>query len=512
MLESKIVYMIFTIITSKLILSWIVIYNIFLLFKKKWIFYFIYLISKIITWNTIYEFYKSMQIIKNNKLKEALYYSFNIFWWKIFYDLKAIDKKLLKNSSAQIENLIKGINDYFSSYDVRVEDYKENWTTRIFDLYRPNWLKEYELTKLESKDIIHWIWLWVEKYNLNLNVKGKIQLIITEIMDNKEYPIHEYIKEFKKDTLYFWFDDLWKIISKPLNFEEANHFGIYWTTWSWKTNFTSTMLYYLYLVNQNYNFIVIDPKWDLGAFKNADRIKYAHFTEDMIKLLEETNTNMEFINKKFNDMWVRNYNEYISETKENHPLIRPTFIFIEEFSLLLSKAETIDEKYREKIIKIVKNIAIAGRSVSYNLVFSLQVPLIWVIKDSEISRMLKTISFKLDNSLNSNAFWTQVPIDISTLKTWEWVFKDNISYKKFKAFFIPKSENKNIPQKLTPKKSNQEKYLEYALKSWRFNYNEALNFWLNNEEVKNLSRDLQEKWVLRKLPDNSLVFTSNQKV
>jgi hypothetical protein len=40
----------------------------------------------------------------------------------------------------------------------------------------------------------------------------------------------------------------------------------------------------------------------LGAFKNADRIKYAHFTEDMIKLLEETNTNMEFINKKFNDM------------------------------------------------------------------------------------------------------------------------------------------------------------------------------------------------------------------
>lgn len=67
---------------------------------------------------------------------------------------------------------------------------------------------------------------------------------------------------------------------------------------SWKTNFTSTMLYYLYLVNQNYNFIVIDPKWDLGAFKNADRIKYAHFNEDMIKLLEETNSNMEFINKK----------------------------------------------------------------------------------------------------------------------------------------------------------------------------------------------------------------------
>jgi hypothetical protein len=60
---------------------------------------------------------------------------------------------------------------------------------------------------------------------------------------------------------------------------------------------------------------------------------------------------------------VRNYNEYLSESKENHPLIKPTFIFIEEFSLLLSKAETIDEKYREKIIKIVKNIAIAGRSV-----------------------------------------------------------------------------------------------------------------------------------------------------
>lgn len=163
------------------------------------------------------------------------------------------------------------------------------------------------------------------------------------------------------------------------------------------------------------------------------------------------------LTKKFNDIWARNYNEYIAESKENHPLIKPTFIFIEEFSLLLSKAETIDEKYREKIIKIVKNIAIAGRSVGFNLVFSLQVPLIWVIKDSEISRMLKTISFKLDNSLNSNAFGTQVPIDISTLKTWEWVFKVLIYTKNSKHFLFQNQRIKiflkNLLQKSLIKKT-----------------------------------------------------------
>lgn len=507
----KIVELLFWIVTNKYILTTYILYQLYLIKKKRGIFYVGYLLVMSFIGNAIYEYYKSIQLILSNNFKEALYYSMNIFSWKVYFDLKAIDKKLLKNTSVHILNLTRNITSYFSPYWVTIDDYKENGTTKIFDLYRPQWLKEYELIKLESNDILHWIWLSVDKYSLNLNVKGNIQLIITEILDNVNYPINEYIWDFKKDTIYFWFDDLWKMISKQISFTEANHLGIYWTTGSWKTNYTSTMLLYLYLVNQNYNFIVIDPKWDLGAFKSADRIRYAHSTEDMVKLLEEVNENMWFINKKFNDIWVRNYNEYISESKEDNPLIKPTFVFLEEFSLLLSKAESIDEKNREKIIRIVKNIAIAGRSVAFNLIFSLQVPLIWVIKDSEISRMLKTVSFRLDNSLNSNAFWSQIPIDISTLKVGEWVFKDNIWYQKFKAFYIPDSEYKKIPQMLTPKKSHQENYLEYAKKVGKFNYNEALKFWLNNEEVKNLSRELKEKWILQKLPDNSLIFTSKKR-
>jgi hypothetical protein len=51
---------------------------------------------------------------------------FKIFEIKVYFDLKPIDKKLLKNNSNQIENLIKSINNYFKDYEVKVEDYQVN--------------------------------------------------------------------------------------------------------------------------------------------------------------------------------------------------------------------------------------------------------------------------------------------------------------------------------------------------------------------------------------------------
>jgi hypothetical protein len=81
--------------------------------------------------------------------------------------------------------------------------------------------------------------------------------------------------------------------------------------------------------------------------------------------------------------------------------------------MLLSKID--DKDLKNEVIKTVKEISIAGRSIAYNLVLSLQIPLIKVINDSEITRMIKPISFRIDNNLNNNLFSSKVDYDLNSL-------------------------------------------------------------------------------------------------
>jgi hypothetical protein len=54
---------------------------------------------------------------------------------------------------------------------------------------------------------------------------------------------------------------------------------------------------------------------------------------------------------------VRNYNEYLKISPEKSDFIKPTFVFIEEFSVLLNSIE--DTIKKESIIVIVRHIALS---------------------------------------------------------------------------------------------------------------------------------------------------------
>lgn len=506
--------LLFWLVTSKFFLIWILIVWIWWYLQHKGWIYNLFMFTKILIWYFIFQYKKTTQIFKTGWLtfKNFCFLIFP-FSWKIYYELKEIDKKLLNESDARVINIIQNINSYFSLKaklnGMRVVDYKVNNNTVEIELYRWTNVEASEIQKLENEDILNWIWLSIDKYLLEKEIKNNIKIRIIERQNNKIYDMAKYVQNFEKNTLHFWFDMLGNEVKHKLDFSQANHYWVYGKTGFWKTNFTSSLVYWLYLTNQNYNFIIIDPKWDFVHFDWLDRVEYAHEVEDIYKLLQRVKNNMKKVWDIFRENRVRNYKEYQENVLEKSDLIKPTFIFIEEFSKLLNSIQ--DTKKKEEIIAIVRELAIAGRSYCYNIVFSLQVPLKKIINDSEISRMLTPISFSIENSMNHHIFGTKINQNLEDLNIWEAILKNWYEIQKFKAYHI----DKKILDDLSKNNrkiwiSIEEKYLSHAKKINSFSKKEALDFGLQRWQFDELSRRLQADWIISKASNNSLYFTSKK--
>jgi hypothetical protein len=130
-----------------------------------------------------------------------------------------------------------------------------------------------------------------------------------------------------------------------------------------------------------------------------------------------------------------------------------------------------------------------------------------IIWESEIVHMVKTISFNIDNDMNQHIFGSKIDVDLSKLQKWEWVIKNDWDIKKFKALFIEKEDLDTLESENTKNHiSNKMKYLEYAKKMNSFSKKEALDFWLSRSNFDELSKELQEKLILEKTSNNTLIF------
>ena len=355
------------------------------------------------------------------------------------------------------------------------------------------------------------IWFSINKYQLRIELGDNPKIIITEKINTNIYKNEDYSHNFKKNNIYLWVDDFWKVIKFPIIFKDANHFWVYWKTWWGKSNLTKTIAYNLYNQNKNYDFYILDIKWDFASFRWIKWINYAHKLEDIFNLLGRIEDEMNRIKDKFHKHKFENFEDYLN-SKNKDFIAKPTFIFIEEFSYLLDEIE--EKALRTEVIKIVRNIAKIWRSISYNLVLSLQTPLIQIIGDSEIFRMIRPISFNINNEFSSKIFWKSIKdynYNLNELGIWEWIFRDkNENVKKFKSFLIEKKFLQHL-EKTNPKKENIcEEYLQEAKQKKSFNKTEALRYWLSRKEFDELSKKLQEEWVIKKMPNNSLKFTQNE--
>lgn len=434
----------------------------------------------------------------------------NPFGGDFYSELSPLQKRMLWEKWQKIENLIEKIDRFFKTSNwlewVHVTDYKILPNTMVFTLYRWN-IPAWKIEKIENEDILNGIDLSVNKYSLQKNIWNQIKITIARKDINETYMLKDYIESFKWDTIYLWLDESENIVKHEIDFSKANHYWIYGSTGFWKTNFTSSILYSLYMKNLNYEFTIIDPKWDLLHFDWIERVDYAHAQEDIIFTLRKLENKIKIIQKIYKHEGVRNYPKY-KELKKENSYIKPRFILIEEFSILINSIE--DSKLRDEVIKIVKSISLIWRSMWLSLLFSLQVPLKKIINDSELTRMLIPISFGIEDTMNQHIFWSKVDQNLEELKVWEWVIKQRWKSRKFKAFYLDKDTLDTFSEK-APKVSqtnkNKEEYYRYAQAVKRFSKKEAIELWfLNRQEFDGLSSELQAKWVLRKTSNNSLEF------
>lgn len=500
-----------SIITAPFILFVFVSYGIWGLFFKKWWIYKLFMLVNGLVQYLIYHYKKSYQIWRVvNFSRENIRFLLNPFSWRFYSDLSILDKKILKETSFDLTSLITKINDYFRVtqwYEwVKVSDYKVINSNKVFTLNRPHNLEKARIERIDDTDILNGIWLSIEKYNLVKRVANDIFLEITELTNNTVYLMKDYLHTFPKKHFIFWFDILWNEVKFPLDFSQANHLGVYGMTGGWKSNFTTSILYSLYSLNPSYRFVVLDIKWDFKHFSNMERVEYAKSVWDIHKLLGKVSADMTHINNVFAEKRVRNFTEYENLPSEQKDVdITPVFIFVEEFSILLDSIQ--NKQIKVDIINSVKQIALAWRSIAHTLIFSLQIPLKAIIWERQIVHMVKPLSFFIDNNMNRHIFWGTIDVDLSKLQIWEWVIKNTWYVKKFKALFIEKDDLDTLESKNTKTPiSNKMKYFEHAKKIHSFSKKEALEFWLSRSDFDELSKELQEKWVLEKASNNSLLF------
>jgi len=461
----------------------------------------------------IYLYKRGRNILNSEKLfKDDVLFLLFPLKWEIFYDLDSIEKMLLSEKFSRNRYMIWKINQYFSwvswMKEVKIINYSVSKEIKTFTLYRPVRLKESEIYKLCKNDILHAIWLRADKNSLILDVKSTIKLTIKKKIDNTIYNIDDYLVRIPKWSYCFWFSDNGTMVNKKLDFSWKHHLGVYGTSWSWKSNFVTSLIYSSYIKN-NWKFIIIDPKWDMSFFKGLERITYAHKISDIIKVLKETKWQMNIVNEYFHENNYRNYATYYENDKSDRFL--PTFIFIEEFSILLDELE---KKDRELVIKIIKDIAIRWRSIAYNLVFSLQIPLKHIIGNSEITRMIDQVSFQIEDSMKQYIFWESKNIHLSDLWIWEAYIKQWKDINTFKSFYVSDKSLKALEKYKKKSVSKKDEYLEHAKLMNKFNKKEAITFGLSRSDFDELSTELQNSWVIYKSPNNSLLFkeTSNSDI
>lgn len=487
-----------------------------LIFPKKSKLHFIWEDIKNILWDLtfslIYLFGIVIDYIKIHNLDTLneninFYFKTWILRWINFFRLNKLEKKLLRSWNGFNISLYDRINTYFKGhYNCSVTSFIDNNETKVIRLLRPQNMKWIDIMKLNKDDLIFALWYSIDKYSLDISVWNEIELIFTFKNTGKILNINDFINSFKPDTYNFWLDSMWNLVSIPINYSHANHIGVYGLTGHGKSVFTSSLIYGLYKKN-NYRFYVIDPKGDFYWAKWVKNISYSSNLKDIVGMVSEIRMSMEKTQNELNSKQSRNISEYL-KLEDRKEFVKPTFILIEEFSYLLDLVWDIWKDERAEFLSNIKNIVQVWRSSWFSLILSLQKPISEAIWSTIVKDMIKPVSFKSSWSWEVIVFWEKTWLELDKLDIWEAVYFDNGKYKKFKSFYIDKSD---LDRLIIDHKDDEigivGKYYRYSKSIDSFKFEEALKFWLSRTQFDNLSKELQTKWILVKSSDNHLHFS-----
>lgn len=428
-----------------------------------------------------------------------------------YFQLNKLEKEFLKEywDSFNIK-LFEKISTYFKNkFNCSIISFSVSNGAKIIKLHRPKELKASELEKLNNEDILHGIWYSINRYIISIEIWNVIQLTFSEKNSGQIINILNHVKNFSRDKYQLWLDIFWKLVSLPIVYSNANHIWIYGQTGQWKSVFSSWLLYGLHQNNKNYEFYVLDIKWDFYWAKNVRNISYAWSAKEIFNTMSEIVLNIKKTQEEFNKNNVRNIDEYLELDIENKLNIKPVFVFIEEFSYLLDEMSLLWKDFYESFLENSKNLVQIWRNAWYSAIISLQKPIQESFWSTIVKDMITPISFKTIGNWEVLAFWEKTGLELDKMNKWEAACLIEGKYKKFKTFYIDKTTlDKFHEENYIDTKSSLDRFMEYARSINSFKLEHAIKYWISRSKFDELSKLYQEQWIIKKLPSNHLIFNN----
>jgi len=201
----------------------------------------------------------------------------------------------------------------------------------------------------------------------------------SEEIDYIQSKLQNYLYKNGETYIINWWYNIKNESIYQMSAEKIVHFGIYWWTWSWKTQRT------LYLLQQYAKlwpseFIIVDKNWlDYKDFvlNNKDKIKFYSNLEEIdteekivlfimflyLNLAERQNVFKELWIKEFKNIFeFENYEEILEKVPRK-------FIIIDEFE---SFRNSIEENIRKSFDKIFAHLIKVSRSYWWTIIISTQ--------------------------------------------------------------------------------------------------------------------------------------------
>jgi len=223
---------------------------------------------------------------------------------------------------------------------------------------------------------------WEEVFVYKVIKRNKVwtkPILDSEEIDLIQSKIKNYLYKNGETYIINWWYNIKNETIYQMSAEKIVHFGIYWWTWSWKTQRT------LYLLQQYANlwpseFIIVDKNWfDYKDFvlNYKDRIRFYSNLEEIdteekiilfimflyLNLAERQNSLKKIGVKEFKDIFkLENYEEILER-------IPRKFIVLDEFE---SFRNSINKDLREKFDNILAHLIKVSRSYWWTIIISTQ--------------------------------------------------------------------------------------------------------------------------------------------
>jgi hypothetical protein len=449
---------------------------------------------------------------KSLKKRLRKYFSFFSLWLD-YFSLTKLERELVLSGNLDIVGVYMKVAEYFhKTHNAGIVWFHNKTEDGLIELrfYRPVNMKEEALIKLSKNDLLHSIGLDINEYSLDIFVWNEITIQLMRKQDKKEVRLNDYLSQMLPSTRYLGVNEKRVLISDPIQLSHANHVGVFWSTWTGKSIFTSGLLYSLYLSNPTWSFSVADIKWDFSFAQDVKRIRYASDLDEILQLLDQKVMHVQSIHSELKQLRLANLEEYFKNIpeKEWKPFMKPEVLFIEEYSYLLDLTRELAWTAHANLVMNTRTLIQIGRSAGYSLVLSLQKPLAESVWSTIIKDMLKVISFRASSTGEVLAFWEKTGLELDKLEIGEAVHLHNGKYQKFRTFNVDSTTLKTLKDNFFSfGKSLPKDYLSYARSVWRFCFDDADSYGLSRKQFDTLSKKCQEDWILIKRSNNSLEFT-----